>query len=114
MVGRAETSEIGSGILPLWVDRPGSGDTGRVKCCPGWLAGPATRLQSTYGGIADNVRWTTSIIMSDPDLPIEITLQPVSAWLSTDLPSWATRTRFNARLFEREGVVVLTASDQAK
>ncbi len=32
-------------------------------------------------------------------------------WLSLDLPAWATRTRFHARLVEREGVVVLTARE---
>ena len=33
----------------------------------------------------------------------------VAEWLSTDLPAWATRTRFSERLVERDGVVVLTA-----
>lgn len=49
--------------------------------------------------------------MSDPDLAVEIEILGVSEWLATDLPAWATRTRFNARLVEREGVVVLTAKD---
>jgi len=31
--------------------------------------------------------------------------------LSTEQPAWATRTRFHARLVEREGVVVLIAKD---
>ena len=50
-------------------------------------------------------------MVGDPDLSVEIDTQDVTAWLSTDLPSWATRTRFHARLVEREGVVVLTAKD---
>lgn len=49
--------------------------------------------------------------MSEPDLFVEIEIQAVSQWLSTELPAWATRTRFNSRLVEREGVVVLTAKD---
>ena len=49
--------------------------------------------------------------MSDPDLKFEIIVQDVAQWLSTDLPAWATRTRFHARLVEREGVVVLTGKD---
>ena len=49
--------------------------------------------------------------MSDPDLEVEIIVQGVGDWLSTDLPAWATRTRFQARLVERDGVVVLTAKD---
>ena len=49
--------------------------------------------------------------MSEPDLSVEIDIQDVRDWLSTDLPAWATRTRFHARLVEREGVVVLTARD---
>ncbi len=32
--------------------------------------------------------------------------------LSEDLPAWSTRTRFHARLVEREGVVVLTGRVQ--
>ena len=31
--------------------------------------------------------------------------------MSTELPTWATRTRFNARFVERDGVVVLTAKN---
>jgi len=31
-------------------------------------------------------------------------------WLSSDLPAWSTRTRFNARLVERDGVVLPTAT----
>lgn len=49
--------------------------------------------------------------MSDPDLKVEIDVEDVAAWLATDLPAWATRTRFHARLVEREGVIVLTARD---
>src|SRR6266566_8583508 len=44
-------------------------------------------------------------------LSVEIGIQPASEWLSIDLPAWATRTRFHARLVERDGVVVLTAKD---
>src|SRR5712692_5801139 len=47
----------------------------------------------------------------DPDLQPEIVIQDVSEWISTDLPAWSTRTRFHARLVEREGVLVLTAKD---
>src|SRR2546425_12154956 len=49
--------------------------------------------------------------MTAMDQSIEIEIQGVSDWLSTDLPAWATRTRFHAKLVEREGVVVLTAKD---
>jgi len=49
--------------------------------------------------------------MSDPDLEVEIIVQGVIEWLSTDLPAWSTRVRFQARLVEREGVVLLTAKD---
>jgi len=49
--------------------------------------------------------------MSDPDLRVEIEAQDIEAWLSTNLPAWATRTRFHARLVEREGIVALTAMD---
>jgi len=49
--------------------------------------------------------------VSAPDLRVDIKLHDVSAWLSTDLPAWATRTRFHARLVEREGVIVLTAKN---
>ena len=49
--------------------------------------------------------------MSDPDLRVEIQIQDVAGWLSTDLPAWATRTRFHARFVERQSVVVLTAKD---
>jgi len=49
--------------------------------------------------------------MSDPDLRIEIEIQDIESWLSTDLPHWSTRTRFHSRPFEREGVIVLTAKD---
>src|SRR5881296_4124159 len=49
--------------------------------------------------------------MSRPNLSVEIEAQDVAEWLSTDLPAWATRTRFHARLVEREGVAVLTAKD---
>ncbi len=49
--------------------------------------------------------------MSAPDLAVEIEVRDVTDWLSADLPAWATRTRFHARLVEREGVVVLTAKD---
>src|SRR2546422_8155814 len=49
--------------------------------------------------------------MTQPDLPVAIETHAVSAWLSTTLPAWATRTHFHARLVEREGVVVLTAKD---
>ena len=49
--------------------------------------------------------------MSGHDLRVEIEIHDVSEWLSTDLPAWSTRTRFHARLVEREGVVVLTAKD---
>ena len=47
--------------------------------------------------------------MNEPDLPVAIEVHDVSEWLSTDLPAWATRTRFHARLVERDGVVVLIA-----
>lgn len=50
-------------------------------------------------------------MIGDPVLSLEIDTQDVTAWLSADLPAWATRTRFHARLVEREGVVVLTAKD---
>ena len=49
--------------------------------------------------------------MAEPDLSVQIQFQDVNAWLSTDLPAWATRTRFHARLVERNGVVVLTTKD---
>ena len=49
--------------------------------------------------------------MSDPDLPVEIEIHDVAKWLWIDLPAWATRTRFHARLVERDGLVVLTAKD---
>ena len=49
--------------------------------------------------------------MNDPDLKADIVVQEVTDWLSRDLPAWATRTRFHARLVEREGVVMLTAKD---
>src|SRR6267143_1454345 len=49
--------------------------------------------------------------MSDPDLSVDIEVHDVSAWLATDLPARATRTRFHTRLVEREGVFVLTAKD---
>src|SRR5437867_8062325 len=49
--------------------------------------------------------------MSDPDLRVDIEIQDVAKWLSIDLPAWAARTRFHARLVERDGVVVLTAKD---
>jgi GNAT superfamily N-acetyltransferase len=42
---------------------------------------------------------------------VEIIVQAASDWLSADLPVWATRARFHARLVEREGVIVLTARD---
>ena len=47
--------------------------------------------------------------MSGPNLSVEIEAQDVAEWLSTDLPAWATRTRFSARLVEREGLVLLAA-----
>src|SRR2546422_599909 len=50
--------------------------------------------------------------MVAPDLAVEIViLQGVAEWFRTDLPAWATRTRFHARLVERDGVIVLTAKD---
>src|SRR5881396_3428864 len=49
--------------------------------------------------------------MSRPNLSVEIEAQDVAEWLSTHIPAWATRTRFHARLVEREGVIVLTAKD---
>ena len=49
--------------------------------------------------------------MNDPDVRVEIEIQDIELVLSTDLPAWATRTRFHARLVEREGVAVLTAKD---
>src|SRR6266704_3683481 len=50
-------------------------------------------------------------MVGEPDLVVEIEILHVGEWLSTDLPAWATRTRFHARLVKREGVVVLTARD---
>ena len=44
--------------------------------------------------------------MSDPDLRVDIEIRDVTDWLSSDLPAWSTRTRFHARLVEREGIVV--------
>ncbi len=52
--------------------------------------------------------------MSDPDLRVEIEVQDIEAWLSTNLPAVATRTRFHARLVERDGVIVLTAQDTSR
>ena len=49
--------------------------------------------------------------MNDPDVRVEIEIQDIELVLSTDLPAWATRTRFHARLVERNGVVVLTTKD---
>ena len=49
--------------------------------------------------------------MNDPDLKADIVVQEVIDWLFRDLPAWATRTLFHARLVEREGAVVLTAKD---
>lgn len=52
-------------------------------------------------------------MMPEPDLSVQIQIQDVSDWHSTDLPAWATRTRFHAKRVEREGVVVLTAKDMS-
>ena len=49
--------------------------------------------------------------MSEPDLSVEIEIHGVSDWLSTDLPAWVTRTRFHARLVERDGVIMLAAKE---
>ena len=35
--------------------------------------------------------------MSDPELKVEILVQAVSEWLSTDLPSWSTRDSLSVR-----------------
>src|SRR2546428_12391509 len=56
-------------------------------------------------------RKSEGAIMSGPNLSVEIEAQDVAEWLSTDLPAWSTRTRFHARQVEREGVIVLTATD---
>jgi hypothetical protein len=48
--------------------------------------------------------------LSAPDLPVEIEVQPVTAWLATDHPAWVTAARFHARNHESDGVVVLTAA----
>ena len=48
--------------------------------------------------------------MSDPDMRVEIEVQDVTAWLTTDQPAWATPTRFHASSRERDGVVVLTST----
>src|SRR2546428_14091644 len=49
--------------------------------------------------------------MTDLALRVEIEVQDFEAWLPPTLPAWATRTRFHARLVERDGVIVLTAKD---
>ena len=37
-------------------------------------------------------------MVGEPDLTVEIGIQNVVEWLSTDLPAWATRTRSHASL----------------
>src|SRR2546428_9185278 len=51
--------------------------------------------------------------MTDLALRVEIEVQDFEAWLPPTLPAVATRTRFHARLVERDGVIVLTAKDTA-
>ncbi len=44
-----------------------------------------------------------------PDVRIKIQIATVKDWLNSDLPTWSTRARFNARLVNPEDVIVLTA-----